>query len=1028
MTGQSPDLGRLVEIKGSSEGTGYLIADGLVLTAWHLLRSPSGAPLPRQVRVRLQRNLRPNAGVADADQAATVLWPIDEPGDDLDFALVSLSSRRADNPPDSFEPSIPWAPLGQWGEVEVTSVGYPDAAIDAARSRRDTKGITGRIQLADNIRALADGRGLLTIRLKDEDTPPQPAAVAWPAMSGAPVFAGQVLVGIIRIVGEERSRHQLHALPIDRLFCREDVVAAIRNAGHPIPPCVALSAGPMVFARSALNVWNVPYPRNLEFAGREHVIERLAAELSSGSPAAVTQAIAGLGGIGKTQLALEYCYRHRDSYRVVWWIRAESKKTRIADLIALGQHLSPHIEVADEGEAVRLIVDRLDQSPGWLLVFDNVENPSDLSGLLPTAGRGHVLITSRHATWAERAKVVTLDVWTEEEASAYLITRTHKQQPVAQETARAAAKLAELLGRLPLAVEQAAAYIDECGMGLIEYTRLFSKEQSRLLQLRQPQNKRDQQTVATVWEISLRRVETASPGAVGLLKLCAFLRPDQISKRTIEKYHKAMPEPLRTTAADALELHDAIAVLRRYSLVNVSDDFLSVHRLVQWVVRARLAESEYREFSELAKRLEGGEDEVQDPEAADVVGPLDGKPTKTFRVRSRRRAVVLAGAVAGAAGITFTLYRNQVGRGDGHGDGDSFTPKGTGPYSLKWLPEVLTAAGLRVSEVSGWLDRGQGDVGTIRGVMCHHTAGPKQGNMSSLKTLTEGRPDLPGPFAQLGLGRDGTFYVIAAGRAMHAGQGAWQGVSTGNDSFVGIDAENSGSADDPWPAIQMEAYQRGVAAILKRIGAPAVMCCGHKEYATPPGRKTDPSFDMVDFRVRVVRIMAEDNPRTVGSPVDGGLSGVLRMGRFADPTYYLQDKFVWAPKGSNGATKQEPVTVPAGFVFALDSIPRTFWSLIGPDGTFAQAAVLHDYLYWAQTRSRSDSDDIFKQAMADLSVNTGTANLLYAATRAGGQAAWDVNAKRKASGEKRVLKAFPTDSKVTWDEWRKRPEVFAGTQ
>ncbi|WP_208114949.1 DUF1353 domain-containing protein [Roseateles toxinivorans] len=122
------------------------------------------------------------------------------------------------------------------------------------------------------------------------------------------------------------------------------------------------------------------------------------------------------------------------------------------------------------------------------------------------------------------------------------------------------------------------------------------------------------------------------------------------------------------------------------------------------------------------------------------------------------------------------------------------------------------------------------------------------------------------------------------------------------------------------------------------------------------------------------------------------------------------------------------MTVPAGFVFTLDSIPRAFWSLIRPDGTFAQAAVLHDYLYWSQTRSRSEADEIFKQAMADLGVDTRTAAMLYAATRTGGQAAWDENAKRKASGEKRILKTFPTDPKVTWDEWRKRPEVFAVAQ
>jgi len=105
-------------------------------------------------------------------------------------------------------------------------------------------------------------------------------------------------------------------------------------------------------------------------------------------------------------------------------------------------------------------------------------------------------------------------------------------------------------------------------------------------------------------------------------------------------------------------------------------------------------------------------------------------------------------------------------------------------YSLIWLLQVLQDAALKVAPVDGWEDRGNGDVRTTVGVICHHTAGPRNGNMPSLRTLLNGRSDLPGPLAQLGLGRDGTFYVIAAGRCNHAGQGSWQGVTTGNSAAV----------------------------------------------------------------------------------------------------------------------------------------------------------------------------------------------------------------------------------------------------
>jgi len=183
-------------------------------------------------------------------------------------------------------------------------------------------------------------------------------------------------------------------------------------------------------------------------------------------------------------------------------------------------------------------------------------------------------------------------------------------------------------------------------------------------------------------------------------------------------------------------------------------------------------------------------------------------------------------------------------------------------FSLTWLPQVLKDNGLKVALVDGWENRGHGDVGKIVGVICHHTATPPpKTNMPTLKTLVDGRPDLSGPLAQLGLGRDGTYYIVAAGRCNHAGTGAWKGVTTGNSSFIGIEAENTGLGDDsPWPAVQMDAYQRGVAAILAHIGQGADFCVGHKEWALPAGRKNDPSFDMNPFRSAVAAILSGTAP------------------------------------------------------------------------------------------------------------------------------------------------------------------------
>ncbi|HEX8021279.1 N-acetylmuramoyl-L-alanine amidase [Mucilaginibacter sp.] len=184
-------------------------------------------------------------------------------------------------------------------------------------------------------------------------------------------------------------------------------------------------------------------------------------------------------------------------------------------------------------------------------------------------------------------------------------------------------------------------------------------------------------------------------------------------------------------------------------------------------------------------------------------------------------------------------------------------------FSLTWLPIVLQEAGLKVAECDGWQNRGIGDVGGIIGVICHHTANPDRSrNMPALNGLIHGRTDptpLSGPLAQLGLGRDGTYYIVAAGRANHAGKGEWQGITAGNTHFIGIEAENTGGHDDtPWPAIQLDAYQRGVAAILKHIGKGADNCIAHKEWA--PTRKTDPDFDMISFRAAVAALLAQNVP------------------------------------------------------------------------------------------------------------------------------------------------------------------------
>lgn len=159
---------------------------------------------------------------------------------------------------------------------------------------------------------------------------------------------------------------------------------------------------------------------------------------------------------------------------------------------------------------------------------------------------------------------------------------------------------------------------------------------------------------------------------------------------------------------------------------------------------------------------------------------------------------------------------------------------------LDWLPQVLQAAGLRVYTASGWERRGaNGPVYWFnpRGVLWHHTAtSPRLSTVGLLKLLIDGRADLPGPLANLGLERDGAFYVLASGRANHAGAGSWLGM-TSNYHIVGIEPANDGRGE-PWPHVQLDAYRRGTRAIIDKLGISEAMVPGHKEWA--PTRKIDP--------------------------------------------------------------------------------------------------------------------------------------------------------------------------------------------
>ena len=349
-------------------------------------------------------------------------------------------------------------------------------------------------------------------------------------------------------------------------------------------------------------IWNIPHHRNPNFTGRESLLAQLRAALMSGQPAALTQAISGLGGVGKTQLAVEYAYRYVAEYDVVWWVRAEEPVTLAGDYAGLAGELGlPEEDALEQRVVVEAVRRWLGQNAGWLLVFDNARDPTEVRDYLPQGATGHVLVTSRHPVWRRVARSLSVQVMERAEAVDFLLKRTGQ----ANDDEEAADALAEALGCLPLALEQAGAYVEATERSLSDYLKLFHDHRLELLRRGIPSTDYPD-TVATTWEISFQQVRQASPAGANLLNLCAFLAPDDIPRDLLSEGAQHLPQPLADAVADPLAFDEALAALRRYSLVEVRNDALSVHRLVQAVARDRLPEEARRMWAEAAVCLVDG--------------------------------------------------------------------------------------------------------------------------------------------------------------------------------------------------------------------------------------------------------------------------------------------------------------------------------------------------------------------------------------------------------------------------------------
>jgi tetratricopeptide (TPR) repeat protein len=365
-------------------------------------------------------------------------------------------------------------------------------------------------------------------------------------------------------------------------------------------------------AASVPQIWNVPY-RNADFTGREAILERLHDGLAGdGTAVVLARAVYGLGGVGKTQLALEYAHRFKADYRLVWWIDAEQSLEISLALADLAERLGlPTSDNAGETAAAVLEELRRDVAGRWLLIFDNAEDPEDLAAYLPT-GSGHIIITSRNQAWTRHAEPVELEVFSQRESTAHLMRH------VPGLGAHEAARVSVAVGNLPLAIEQAAAWLSETGMPAALYAEWLETQATSALGLNKPLDYA--KPVVAAWNLSISQLRERSPASVRLLQILAFCSPDPISPMLL--YSEAMLGCLRPydeTLSQPLMVSRLIREVNRFALLKVDqgNGSVRIHRLVQAVIRSQMNEEEQVEARHRVHKVLSGarpsQGETDDP-------------------------------------------------------------------------------------------------------------------------------------------------------------------------------------------------------------------------------------------------------------------------------------------------------------------------------------------------------------------------------------------------------------------------------
>ncbi len=375
---------------------------------------------------------------------------------------------------------------------------------------------------------------------------------------------------------------------------------------------MSFSTGPMSprpdrLSRAAIGpLWLVPMNRQAHFTGRDQLLqdlyERFRKPTAAGSgatrPTARTQVLVGPAGIGKTQVAVEYAYRHRDEYPLVWWIHAATEATLHVDCAALLREFFPNSPERNPQSTREALRRELAARPGWLLIFDGTSDPGLVTECLPKAHEGHALVTSRNPNWRAVGSVVTVPPMERQESIHLLRERAGRKS----ESLLAAGQLAKALGDLPLALDQAAALIEQSNIGFDDYLRRFERHWAELLQRGRPTDDRPD-TVSMSLELSFRELESASPASAELLHLLSFVAPDGFQKSWLTVAPDLLGDTLGSTVASPAYLDEAVGALMRYSLVDVKGSIISMQPVVGALGRQRLSHDQRTEWAHKALRM-----------------------------------------------------------------------------------------------------------------------------------------------------------------------------------------------------------------------------------------------------------------------------------------------------------------------------------------------------------------------------------------------------------------------------------------